>query len=371
MDFAPKSGSPPLCTNQHNGYGGIFLGKLKLAILGCGAIAKGVHLPVTALSDQVEVTMLVDKALPRARELADKYGVPTVVDDYRAITGKVDAAIVALPNYLHAPVTIELLRQGIHVLVEKPMALRAGECDEMIETASNSGAVLAVGLDCRFFASSQFVKQALGNGLLGHIISFDLRHGSIFRWPVASDFMFRKEAAGGGVLIDTGIHALDLLLWWLGDYDRVEYYDDAMGGVEADCELHLRLKCGASGVVEFSRTRNLRNSWIIRGERGVLEIDEKSLNPLIRLKVKNQDVVLAGYVRRGETADDATQDVFRRQFDDFVDAVLDHREPFVPGQEGRHAIELIEACYASRRLLKHPWMFLGMPEQSLLEDVLP
>jgi predicted dehydrogenase len=346
------------------------LSNLKLAVIGCGAIAKGIHLPVTALSNQVEVTVLVDKFLPRARQLADEYGVPAVADDYQDVIGKVNAAIVALPHYLHAPVTIDLLRHGIHVLVEKPMALKTSECDEMIEAASNTGAVLAVGLVRRFYGASQFVKQIMKNGWLGNILDFDCREGIIYRWTAASDSMFRKETAGGGVFVDIGIHVLDLLLWWLGDYESVQYYDDAMGGVEADCELYLRLQCGASGVVELSRTRNLRNSWIIRGEGGTLEV-ETDFNPLIRFKTKNQDVVLTGRVTRDGVADKTIQNAFRRQLDDFVDAILSHREPFVPGQEGRRAVELIETCYAVRQPLKQPWTFPEVPVHGILDGALP
>ena len=71
----------------------------------------------------------------------------------------------------------------------------------------------------------------------------------MYSWPVASDFMFRKDA-GGGVLADTGAHVLDTVLWWLGDWDKVEYHDDAHGGVEADCLLKLTMKSGAVGTVE-------------------------------------------------------------------------------------------------------------------------
>jgi len=329
---------------------------IKLAILGCGAIVKGIHLPVSTLSEQVEVTVLVDKSLSRAREMAEKYNVPTVADDYHKIIDQVDAAIVALPNYLHAPVTIDLLQHGIHVLVEKPMALNTSDCDKMIKAASDAGAVLAVGLNCRFFLSSQYVKQVLKDEWLGHIKSVDLRQGIIYRWPVASDFIFRKEMAGGGVLTDIGVHALDLLLWWLGDYESVEYYDDAMGGVEANCELHLRLQSGISAVVELSRVRDLRNSWIIRGERGTLKVGV-DINPLIHLTVENHDIVLAGHAVRSEIVDRRIQDVFRRQLDDFANAIDNHRPPLVPGQEGKRAVKLIETCYALKQPLKQPWMF--------------
>ena len=331
------------------------MSKLKVAIVGCGAIAEGIHVPVTALSDQAEVAVLVDKSLPRARRLADRYGVPAVEDDYREIIGKVDAAIVSLPNYLHAPVTIDLLQHGIHVLVEKPMALETGGCDKMIETAHSAGAVLAVGLVCRFFASSLLAKRLIEDGMLGSILSFDLRRGSIYRWSVASDFIFRKEMAGGGVLTDIGVHCLDLLLWWLGDHDSVEYYDDARGGVEADCEIHLRLQSGASGVVELSRTRDLRNSWILQGERGTLEFG-LGIDPTIRLRTTEDGLDFTGHAAMGGLVDKRIQDTFRRQLDDFTDAICSHRAPFVPGEEGRRAVELIEECYAVRRPLEQPWM---------------
>src|ERR1043166_6126796 len=333
------------------------MSKIRLAIVGCGAVARIHHLPVIALSDQADVVVLVDKFLPYARELAEHHHIPVVTDDYREVIGQVDAAIVTLPNYLHAPVTTELLENGIHVLVEKPMAIKAGDCDKMTETARKSGTILAVGLEFRFFELSHFVKQVLEKGLLGDILSFDLRQGLISRWPMVTDYMLRKEQAGGGVLIDFGVHVLDLLLWWLGDYDRLEYYDDALGGVEADCELRLRLQCGASGVVELSRTRYLRNTCIIHGERGTLEVGMWAPDALVHLTTADQQLVLTGQGTQDKTAAKTWRDVFRCQLDDFVEAIRNRGEPFIPGREGKRSVRLIEACYAARQLLKHPWVF--------------
>ena len=109
--------------------------KVRLAVVGCGAVAQIHHLPAIAASDRVEAAVLVDADEKRARALAERFGVPEVATDFKRLPGKVEAAVVALPNSLHAPVSIELLRRGVHVLVEKPMAMTVRECDEMIDAA--------------------------------------------------------------------------------------------------------------------------------------------------------------------------------------------------------------------------------------------
>jgi len=327
---------------------------LELAILGCGAVTEIFHLPAARNSRKVRVKVLVDKDLQRARSLALKFGVPSVTDDWTSLDKHVEAALVALPPNLHAPVTVELLGRGIHTLVEKPMALSVGECDAMIAQARKSGAVLAVGLMKRFDPAFQWTKRSLEEGLIGEATAFDFREGRIYDWPLKTGFRFEKGSAGGGVLIDTGSHVADAVLWWLGEWRSLEYYDDAEGGLEANCELHLELRGGATGIVELSRTRNLRNSCIIRGTHGVLEVDT-TLNSGIRLRLDDHDVALDGHAVRAGTGKEGLLHAFVRQLDDFADAVLNDRRPWVPGEEGRRSLELIEACYASRKPLALPW----------------
>jgi predicted dehydrogenase len=330
--------------------------KLRVAVIGCGANAAINHLPIIAASRHAEPAVLVDTVVRRAEDLAHKYRVPAVVGDYREIEGMADAAIVALPNDLHAPVTIELLYRGIHVLVEKPMALTTSECDAMIQAAKHSGATLAVGLEFRFCSDCEFIKRFLAAGLLGCIKKFDMRMGVLFHWPVASGYLFDRQKAGGGVLMDFGVHVLDLLLWWLGDYKKVTYADDARGGVESNCAMHLEFTGGAAGTVEISRTRNLRNSCIFAGERGRLEIELWSENPAIRLEVGDRGPHLEGRVAGDGVILDGEVEL-ERQIEDFARAIRSGREPFVNGYEGRRTVELIEACYRDRRPLRHPWSF--------------
>jgi predicted dehydrogenase len=188
--------------------------------------------------------------------------------------------------------------------------------------------------------------------MLGPIRSFEYREGYVYSWPVASDFMFKKDAAGGGVLIDTGAHTLDSVLWWLGDVERFEYYDDAEGGVDADCEIYLMMSCGATGFVELSRTRNLPNRVILRGERGVLEARPGEVV-----------VTVDGYRLTGMVdcpAEPAESDhylpMITASLHDWLDAIRHGREPLVSGAEGRRSVALIEACYRDRQPLVYPWL---------------
>jgi predicted dehydrogenase len=333
--------------------------KVRLAVVGCGAVAQIHHLPAIVASDRVEAAVLVDADEKRARALAERFGVSEVATDFKDLPGKVEAAVVALPNSLHAPVSIDLLRRGVHVLVEKPMAMNVRECDEMIDAARAGRAVLAVGLDFRFFDASLFVRNLLRDGLIGEIRRFDLRQGVIPRWPFATDFLLKKETAGGGVLADFGVHVLDLLLWWLGDLTATDYRDDAMGGVESDCEMSLATPTGIQGEVEVSRTRTLRNTCIFEGERAKLEVGVWDPDPEIRLSIAGSEVSLAGHARgdMGSKTGSALNftDVFVRQIDDFARAIRLRREPFIPGAEGRRSLALIEDCYGRRQPLELPW----------------
>ena len=330
--------------------------RIRLALIGCGAVANILHLPAIARVKEVDLAALVDPCSERARELAGQYGIARVARDYREVIDEMDAAIVAVPNYLHAPIAVDLLRRGIDVLVEKPMALSSRDGEQMIAAAHESGGVLAVGMEMRFFNSCRFIKQTLAKNLLGRIHSFDLRVGIVSTWPATTDYFLHKAQSGGGVLINHGVHVLDLLLWWLGDYAEVAFFDDAVGGVEANCEMQLRLRAGAGGTAEISRMRKLRNTCLIEGERGLLEIELWDPNGHVYAQYGG-DLVLDGCVAHASgTGRESAPDIFQRQLVDFVDAIRRRRAPFVSGQEALRAVRLIEACYAAKQPLDLPWM---------------
>jgi predicted dehydrogenase len=327
----------------------------RIAVIGCGAATERLHLP--ALSTlRLTPTLLVDPNLDRARTIAAKFKVPRVESEYRAALGEIDAAIVAAPHHLHAAVSSELLRRGIHVLVEKPLATTSAECAQVTTAAAESGAVLAVGLMRRFLSRLQWVKAAIDGGLVGTVQSFEIREGMVYRWPVTSASLFQKHTAGGGVLADTGAHTLDLVLWWFGQPKSFEYYDDSYGGVEADCTLQMKFDGGLSGHVELSRTRDLPNSAVIRGSDGQIEVrlDDAALD-VLRADPPRLLEATVGSMRGDRLPVQRFRELFVLQITDWLQSIQSGKAPMMGGVEASRSVAFIEACYRRRQPLEFPW----------------
>jgi predicted dehydrogenase len=332
---------------------------LRVAVIGGGAIAEMAHLPALVQASHAVVAGLAEVDPGRRTLLADRFHICRAVADYRELIGVIDAAIIALPHHLHAAVAVELLLSGVHVLVEKPMALNIRDSDAMISASRSSGAILAVGLARRFVPSLQFTRTALQSGMLGDLRHFQLSEGRIYDWNPASAYAFERQS--GGVLADLGAHALDLVLWWFGDCAQFMYFDDALGGVESDCHIELTMTSGLSGTVDLSRSRTLRDICTIEGSRATLAVGIKPRSH-VQLTIQGIDSLLTGEVR--SEASHASADRFRLQLEDFLGAVRDGRPVAVPGTEGRRSVDLIERCYQQRRRLDRPWDRIeGCPAQ--------
>ncbi len=327
---------------------------LSLAVIGCGAVVEHYHLPALLACREIEVTALADPAIERARALAARAGNPIVVASHTELPPTVALALLAVPNALHAPIASDLLRAGVHVLVEKPMARSVLECDRMLEAASATGAILAVGHDFRHFPVARYARELLHAGILGIVRGVDVRQSAGTNWPATSPAALSPES-GGGVLLDFGVHLLDLLTWWLGDLRVRAYRDDAAGGVESECECELELATGAPVTLALSRTRTMRDTAVVECERGTVELGV--FDPaVIRLHAPGVSV-LSGMVADAEFEHAPMRTVFARQLADVLTAIRQGREPLVPGWQGRRAVALVEACYRLREPIRYPWDF--------------
>jgi predicted dehydrogenase len=320
--------------------------ELRLGIVGCGAVAELYHLPAVAACPDVRLVGLADPRREHAAELAERYGAELVTEDAAGLIDAVDAVVVATPNSLHAEAAIELARAGVHVLVEKPLARTTAECDAIADAVAAAGVVAAVGHDFRHFPVARAARELLD--LVGDVESAELLQSAGGNWPHTSADAFTRDRMGGGVLIDFGVHMLDLLGWWLGPLEVESYRDDAQGGVETECELRLRTASGAEVLVELTRLREMRDTTIVRASRATVEIG--IFEPaLLRLGALSGDVPDPEFERA------PIRTVFVRQLTDFAHAVHTGSPPAVSLADGRRVVELVERAYAVREPLRRAW----------------
>ncbi len=337
--------------------------KPRLAIIGCGAVVDYHQIPSLRRLGWLP-GVLVDPSPARTELVARNMGSAgrgvVKAADWTTVAQQFDAAIVAAPHAFHGSLGIALARAGKHVFMEKPLATSTADCEAMIAAAEASGTALRVGLLRRYLHAARWVKALLDAGVLGEINRFNAREGFVFNWAISSPASINPATAGGGVLMDTGAHTLDLLLWWLGDIAGVSYRDDSEGGVEADCVLECRLNSGATGRVELSRTRDLRNSMRIEGTAGWIEVH------LSDNKILGGSENALAFVHDGIAANKFPQqrfpDLFDAEFRDFLTSASGIGSPGISGREAARSVALIERCYLARERAVVPW---AMPEPAV------
>ena len=330
---------------------------LRLAIIGCGAIVENATLPALRRIGWLP-RVLIDTSPRRLEAIATRMGRQGKrvirASTWESVLDEFDAAIVALPHALHGAIGAALLKAGKHVFMEKPLATTTDQCRVMTTAAEMGRVALSVGLLRRYLRIARWTKALLESGVLGRVKYFEAREGFVFNSDPSSDALLRPDMAGGGVLLDTGAHTLDLVVWWFGDVEPLEYRDDSKGGVEADCVLDCRLASGGTGRIELSRTRPLRNSIRIEGTEGFVEVH------LYKNEVLDGSPNALAFTHDGISATDFTAqfppELFDAELRDFRDRALGKAGVGVSGEEATKSVDLIERCYRARRPLLFPWI---------------
>ncbi len=192
---------------------------MKIAVIGCGTIANAAHIPSYMNNSEVEIKYFCDIILDRAENCVKKYGCGQAVVDYHDILNddEIKAVSVCTPNNVHATISIDFLRAGKDVLCEKPAARTYKEALEMQKVQHETGKTLNIGVVNRFNDSVNKIKEYIDAGKLGDIhhvyVSFRA-HRSI---PGLGGAFTTKAIAGGGALIDWGVHYLDIVMYCCGD----------------------------------------------------------------------------------------------------------------------------------------------------------
>ena len=195
---------------------------LRAGVIGAGAIAQNGHIPGFKNAG-AEVIAICDTNLARAKEVAEKHGIPHVFSDYNELIAltDVDMVSIGLPNTLHAPVSIAALKAGKHVLCEKPMTVSVADAKKMIAAAEAAGRVLSVNQHMRFDTTAQAMRAIVKSKALGDVYLAETKWVRQQGIPGYGGWFTNKDLAGAGALMDIGVHMLDMLLYLLDFPDVV------------------------------------------------------------------------------------------------------------------------------------------------------
>jgi predicted dehydrogenase len=195
---------------------------LHVAVIGAGAIGQ-YHVEEFQKHPQVKVVAIAEVSQERAQATATKFDIPEAVSDYKMLLKRKDihAFSIALPNYLHAPVGLEVLRAKKHLMLDKPMATNARDAAKLVAEAKRQRVVFMVGQNQRFSGPAQTIKALALEGKFGNIYHAKatwMRRSGI---PRIGSWFTQTKFSGGGCTYDIGVHVLDLALHLMNEFEAV------------------------------------------------------------------------------------------------------------------------------------------------------
>jgi len=195
------------------------MSKIKVAVIGCGTIANVAHIPSYIKNEKAEILYFCDIIPERAEEAVKKYKCGKAITDYHEAINdpEIDAVSVCTPNHMHAQISIDALNAGKQVLCEKPSARTYAEAKTMLEAQEKTGNMLSIGVVNRFNAGVNKIKELIDAGELGEIYHVYVSFRATRSIPGLGGAFTTKAIAGGGVLIDWGVHYLDIVMYCLSD----------------------------------------------------------------------------------------------------------------------------------------------------------
>ncbi len=332
---------------------------MKYALIGCGRIspnhivaAKANQLEIVGICD-IDQLMMHDKTVKFELEGINQYS------DYLEMLEKEKPELVAIATESgkHAAIALDCIEHGCHVIIEKPIALSLSDADKIINLAKEKGVKVCANHQNRFNKSVQKIREALEKERFGKLF-YGTAH---IRWCRDYEYYARAKWRGtwaqdGGALMNQCIHNIDLLRWMLGDdVDEVVGMTDKLNHPYIEAEdlgiALVRFKNGAYGIIEGTTDvypKNLEETLYLFGQKGTVKAGGQSVNKIEEWRfsdalddpneVKNQF---------GEDPPNVYGYGHTPLYADMIDAIRNDREPYVDGNAGRRALELVLAIYKS------------------------
>ncbi|WP_163878489.1 Gfo/Idh/MocA family protein [Paenibacillus favisporus] len=330
---------------------------IKVAIIGTGAISSAHIEGYLRLKDRCQIVALCDLYPEKAEAKREQYGLDAViVKDYKELLDQeIDLVSICMPPFEHAPVTIDFLNAGSHVIVEKPMASSLEECDAMIKAAEQNGKVLSVIAQNRFRNPIMKLKHVVDSGLAGRIL-----HAQVdsfwWRGHCYYDLWWRGtwEKEGGGPTLNHAVHHIDALLWMLGQPSELQAYMSNVAHDNAEVEdlsiAILKYPNGSLGQITSSVVHHgEEQQFIFQGEHARISAP---------WRVTASRSLPNGFPERESSLEEKIQQYYNElpdlpyeghtaQIDNVLNAIETGAPVLIDGVSGRNTLELIMSIYKS------------------------
>jgi predicted dehydrogenase len=328
---------------------------VRVGVLGTGAIVREFHLPALAVNARARSVALANLRPHSLEALSRQYAIGKTYTDFERMAEdpEIDAVINALPNHLHAPVTVTMLRAGKHVLCEKPMAMNLDEARAMIEATQNGPSRLMIGYVWRCDSQMRSLRDSIAAGEIGKVLRAKGHSIVGAGGPPSDGWRVRLETAGGGALADVGSHTIDgisflfhdrirpVQVWTkTGTYFRpIEVEDTATVVIEYDSGMVAEIEAGwfhacaenPHGTIELFGTHGYARTL-----------------PLL-VKAGGQPGACVWTSSFSSQSDHITMPMYAAQIDRFLDCIVGGSDPPCDGHQGLRDMITLEAAYRSAR----------------------
>jgi|MudIll2142460700_1097286.scaffolds.fasta_scaffold01290_3 predicted dehydrogenase len=321
---------------------------IKVGVIGVGSFGEKRASAVKTCKNG-DLLGVADADTSRAKAVSGKLGVRSYSVDELFEDKNIEVVVVCLPNKYHAPVTIQALKAGKHVLCEKPLSRNAEEARQMVRAAEEAGKLLKTGSNHRYFESVKKAYDIAKSGEIGDVISFNGRIGHNGE-RLKNSWFWDKEVSGGGTLLDNGCHLLDIVRWFMGDF--AEASGLATNVYWKDCQVEDT----ATGVflTKDGKMATINSSWRqlagyfhfeVNGTHGYITVDGRfdthGGDNLYWQSLKGRGEIQSinyGHVKPNS---------YGLELEEFFADIERGIEPKPSGRDGLEVIKMIEAIYKS------------------------
>lgn len=346
--------------------------KIKFVLIGCGAIANK-HVISIKKIDNAEIAGAYDIDSAAAEKFGNKYGISVYGNVDKMINDtNPDVLNILTPSGDHAQRVLDLVRFNKHFVVEKPLALRLEDVDQIVNECDSRGLKIFVVQQNRFNPPIKKLKEALVKGRFGKMVLGTIR----VRWRRDQSYYDEKLWRGtwahdGGALVNQGLHHVDMLMWMMGQVESVMAKSARrLVNIEAEDTLvaTVKFKNGALGAIEITtaaRPKDMEGSISVLGENGAAEIGGFFMNELKTWNFNKHDTMDDDIWDKHARVPDEFAWNHAEFFKDVVNSIITNKSGLIDGLEGRKSVELVNAIYESAETGKEVFLYFT-PQKSRL-----